>query len=204
VRKRLLLIAAIVLLSIPLVLLLRDFAREVLLVQAYRIIWTVRILFDTLPQVPLWFFFLLIVAAIAARSVVKRHEPEPPPSENVAEREGQTPVLARWLDRAAKGEYFRWSLERHVADLSLEVMAYRQRIAPEEMRQQLREGSQDAPPEIQAYLQTRNKPAYSLPARPLSRFRNDPASNERSRPPDPALEAVVQFLEDQMEVHRDH
>lgn len=199
--KRWLVVGAVLLLAAPLVLLLRDFTREVLLVQLYRVAWTLRLVFETLPQTPLWFLFLAVVAFLAVRSLLRQPRPRRP-TEAEVEHEGQLHRLVRWIEQAREGEYFRWSLSRQLGELALDVLAHEQRAAPGQIRRRLRAGELDAPPEVLACLEAGLRPAYLLPRGFLDRLRPRLLPGAEP-PPDPALEAVVRYLETQLEVDHD-
>jgi hypothetical protein len=77
VRQRLLLIGLVLLLAIPLVLLLRDFTRDVLLAEVLFFVWTLRVILGSLPQLPIWLLFVILVFFIAAATLLGPRKPEP-------------------------------------------------------------------------------------------------------------------------------
>ena len=200
-RKRLFLsIVLILLLTVPLALLLRDFARDVFLVELWRVFWGARILFESLPQLPIWGLLLVALLVIALRSLVRRKGMRREEAEDEVEYQGQVRVLTRWIQRALEGEYFRWSLAQHLGGLTWEVMAHQERITPDQVKQRLRAGRLDLPPVIQAYLQSARSPSSTTPAGLLSRIRDRFGSSAQPPSLDPALEGVVRFLEDQLQL----
>lgn len=215
VRRRLSLVGLVLLLAAPLVLILRDVARNVIVVQLLRILWIGRILFESIPQLPLWALFLVVAASIAVRSLIKGRQPlqkvtiVEADSSRVGDYPGRIQVLARWIQRAAEGEYFRWGLVQYLEELILEVLAHHEGATLGQMRQRLRTGRLDAPPEIQAFLQTKQRPTFSRPASLLSWLRRRLQSSteelwSQTSPSAPDLESIVQFLEDQLEVQHDY
>jgi hypothetical protein len=68
------------------------------------------------------------------------------------------------------------------------------------MRQHLREGELDLPPEVQDYLQTGLTVTFSKSGSPFSRLLLRLRSSTHTAELDPGPENVVQFLENQLEV----
>lgn len=203
-RQRLLLIGLILLLAIPLVLLLRDFTREVLLSEVLLFVWSVRVIVGSLPQFPIWLLFVALVFFIAVATLLgpRRSEPEMPrPGEPCP---GQVGFLATRLRRVASGEYFRWDLARYVSGLVLDVLAYRQRTTVARLRHRLRAGDLDVPPDIDAYLRAGQSPIYTLSASLTSRVRRlfSPVTWTPSIERD--IEKATTFMEDQLEARHDY
>lgn len=200
-RKRLLLpIVLILLLTVPLALLLRDFARDVVLVELWRMFWGARILFESLPQLLIWGLLLVALLVIAIRSLVRRKGIRREEAEEEVESQGQVRVLAKWIQRALEGEYFRWSLAQRLGGLTWEVLAHRERITPDQVKQRLRAGMLDLPPVIQAYLQSAHSSSPAMSAGLLARIRDRFGSGAQSLSLDYSLEGVVRFLEEQLQV----
>jgi hypothetical protein len=202
-KRHLLLAGAILLLALPLALLLRDFVREVFVVELLRVLWTVRLLFESVPQLLWWGLFLLAAVLVAIRSLGWRQRRGRRLVAKKAGPVGPVQDLAKRIERAAEGDYFRWSLGVYLSDLAWEVMAQRERTTAEQVRQRFEAERMDLPPVVQAYLQSVRVPRYRLSTGLLSRIWR------RLRPPSPALhpdvtlQHVVQFLEDQLEVVHD-
>ena len=203
-RQRLLLIGLILLLAIPLVLLLRDFTRDVLLAEVLFFVWSLRIIIGSLPQLPIWLLFVILVFFIAAVTLIGPHKPEPETLRTGEPFPGQVGFLATRLRRVAKGEYFRWDLARYVSGLVLDVLAYRQRTTASRLRHRLRAGDLDVPPDIEAYLRTGQSPIYTLSANLASRVKRlfSPVTWTPSIEGD--VERAIHFMEDQLEAHHDY
>lgn len=203
-KKYLRLVGLILLLAVPLVLLFKDFTREVLVAEILYIVWRVRILFESLPQIPIWTLFLIVVLFVAVRSLIKHRQPSPTSREVTAERQGPVYALSRRIERSTTSAYFQWRLARDLRTLVLEVLVYQHRISSEQSEQFLDVGTLDAPPEVQAYLQTGLAPVYTLSAGLLARLWQRLSPSTWDAAVDPDLEQVVQFLETQLEVQHDH
>jgi hypothetical protein len=111
---------------------------------------------------------------------------------------GQVLVLTRRIQKASKGDYFRWSLARYLGDLVCEVMAQRERATPEQLKRRLRAGRLDLPPGVRDYLEFGRVPLFATSAGLLSRLRARLGTGAQPPAFDPTLERVVEFLEEQL------
>jgi hypothetical protein len=204
VRQRLLLIGLVLLLAIPLVLLLRDFTRDVLLAEVLFFVWTLRVILGSLPQLPIWLLFVILVFFIAAATLLGPRKPEPETPRIGEPCLGQVGFLATRLRRVAKGEYFRWDLARYVSGLVLDVLAYRQRTTVARLRHRLRAGDLDVPPDIEAYLRTGQSPIYTLSASLASRVKRLFSPETWTPSIERDIELAIHFMEDQLEAHHDY
>lgn len=202
-RRRLLLLGLILLLAAPLMLVLRDFAREAIVVPLLYVLWLGRLLFQSIPQPLLWSLFLTLVLFVAVRSLGKRERPARGTRETEAESPGRVRVWARRVQLAARGDYSRWRLAHYLRKLILDVLAHRERLTPEQLKRRLGTGEVGAPPAVQAYLRAGLMPMPSGPLGLLSRLRQQLRSRARISPLDADLESAVQFLENQLEVSHD-
>ena len=198
-RKRLWLLGVVLLLAVPLVLIVQDFARDVLLVEFLRILWVMRVLFESLPQVIVWSFLLLLVLLVAVKSLFigPRSAQEVPDA--VAEPQGRVQLLAKQIRHASESEYSAWNLARSLGKLIVEVLAYRQGTTTKEIKRRMRGGTLDTPLEIQTYLWTGLVFRSFTYTGFFSRLRWRLSASSEASSVAPSLESVVQFLEDQLE-----
>jgi hypothetical protein len=194
-RRWWLLILIVLLLATPLVLLLRDFTREVLLVELLRLYWALRVFYESLPQVPLWVGFVAIVFIVATRSLLARPQSGWSEPELEIQRQGRVYALSRRIRRSEKGEYFRWRLAHDLRDLTLKVLAHQYRTTPEEIRRDFDTGKLDVPPEVRATMRSGLTPLYSLSDSLFAKFKHRLSSSITPAALDPELEQVVSFLE---------
>jgi hypothetical protein len=82
------------------------------------------------------------------------------------------------------------------------VLADRHRTTPEQIKQSLRTGRLNAPPEVHTLLQVGPAPPSSSP-RGLFRTLRYRLRPRKTSPPDPNLKNIVAFLEDQLDVRHD-
>lgn len=196
------LLLLVLLLSIPLVFLLQDSVGEDLAVELLRLLWTVRLLYESLPQLPIWVAFLAFALLAALSSLLLDRVPSREAAAPAPQSGGPVQVLARWIRRASEGEYFRRRLAQYLGTVTRQVLVYQQQIDPQELEERLMLGHPDLPPVVLDYLQARHETWAPTPLSLLSRLRQRLQLGGSSRPPDPALESVVAFLEEQMEVDR--
>ncbi len=180
----------------------RDVVREAIVIPIAYAAWVVGLLIDSLPQIIPWLIVLAIGLVIALASLIARPKPARAAGRVTPHLRGPVEALARRIDLAAHGYYFRWHLARRLRDLAVDTIAYRRRLAPEQVEQQLAAGRLNLPPAIRVYFEA------ELAFGPVSRFAD---LARRFRPGAPAFASpldldpaeVVRFLEAQVEVHRD-
>ena len=179
-------------LSSLLALLFQGFLRQVIVVPLLYAYWFVRLCLESLPQSLLWALFIGVAVVIAGKSLsVKKAKSRQERRGFTIEHQGK---IEAWMERvrlARRGNYFKVRLARRLAEFSLETLAYRERLAPQEIQAQLESGTLEAPQEIQAYL----KAGLSMFTQ---RLRAPQASPLQLNP-----ERVVQFLEDLLQGRRE-
>ena len=137
-RKRLWFLGLILVLAIPLVWVLKDFAREAIATPLLYVLWIGDLFFQSIPQVLFWALFLASALIVAGRSLIRGKKPAQQEREAETVRKGQVQVLTRWLLLAAQEDYFEWRLARHLGELTSAVLAQRERTAVARMRQHWR------------------------------------------------------------------
>lgn len=199
-RKRLIGVSLILLISIPLAIILSEFTREVLLSFLLRLSWFARLYMDSLPQPILWAVFISIAIVIAARSLLKRRSTPEVTSEAARLRMGRVHNLMQAISRTSEGLYFKWRLAQHLLGLTLEMLAHQERTSQDRVRERLKSGGLDAPSEIEAYLLAGLTPVLSTRSNLITRLKQAIMPTHRISPLDLDPERVIQFLENQMEI----
>jgi hypothetical protein len=199
-RRPVLVIIFILLISIPLALVLHEFTREVILSLLMRISWYVRLYMNSLPQPILWVVFIAIASFIAARSLLKRRSTPEVTSEATRLRMGRVLNLMQAINRTSEGLYFKWRLAQHLLSLTVNTLAYQERTTPNLIKERLKSGGLDAPSEIEDYLLAGLTPVLSTPTNLVTRLRQAIMPTHRISPLDLDPEKVIQFLEDQLEI----
>jgi hypothetical protein len=145
---------------------------------------------------------LVIGVLIAARSLMERRERMPSPDQVPAVYPGRVRTLLLWVRREPGSSYFRQRLAHHLARLAMELQAYCQKRTSGRFGWQL--DDLDAPPEVRAYLQAGMTPSTLSSLGSIARFVRWLRPRRTGPSRDFDLESVVQFLEDQLEVHHDN
>jgi hypothetical protein len=197
-KPLLLLLALLLLLTIPLALTFQHTVREAIVIPLLYLLWLGRLIYLSIPQPLLWAAFLALALFIIVKSLGERPGPLARPRKMEARYGGRVTAWAGRLYLATQGDYFKWRLARDLGQLGLELMAYRERLSPGQ-RDVYREIEKlAAPPEVQAFFRA----GLSLPSsRPLGLFsrltrwlRRDTIASSLDLDP----ESIVQWLEDQM------
>ena len=190
-KKKLFLIGCVITMGL-LALLLRDLAREgivIPLMKAFRV-------FDFIPQILLWFSFILAMFLLACKSLNRWSLPVPGIPSRGKNFAGRIEVLAGLIRKSRKGIYYKRRLSQYLGKLTLETLAYRERQTREIMKERLRSGTLDIPPEILAYLQAGMQWDSASSGK---RKKMGTRSVEQGSPLDLDYERVVEFLEREVE-----
>ena len=204
--KRALIIALLVLglvLAILLGLAIQGFTRATLITPLLYLAWTADLVFRSIPGWLWWGWFLVIALVIAGQSLRVRHKSLPSP------RAGRLPAISPmrvWLNRIStsdQGDYFRWRLAHEMAELSLRLLAARDRHdltqgdRPEYGSEYIQ--TLNAPPEVQAYLLSGlQMPQWHTRNRFIKLLRRA-HPDEGNSPLELDLRKTVEFLEGQLE-----
>jgi hypothetical protein len=202
-KRRWLLIGLVLLVTVLLLPVFRDFARDVLLPELWSVVLVVRIVFASLPQLPMWLLFVVLILFIAAASLLGPPGDIPERFDSPRDRAGQVAVLAERIRRVGDGEYYRWDLARQLSTLILDVMAHDRRTSRTDLQRRLRTEQLGIPPEVMEYLRSGQAPIYTLSMLPFKRLRRILSAGARSDPLDPDVEHVVEYIEGLVEVEHD-
>ena len=200
--KNRLALAALAALAIGLLsLTLRDFVREAIVLPIAYTAWVVGVLVESLPQIIPWLIFLAVGLIIALSSLIDRPKRDRAADGVTADRRGPVEALARRIDLATHGYYFRWHLARRLRELAVDAIAYRRRLTSEQVKQRLAAGTLDLPPAIRVYLEA--ELAFGSVSRLADlKRRLRPGASAFASPLDLDPAEVIRFLEDQVEVQR--
>jgi len=194
--RRALLLLALLLIAVPLAFAFRDLGRLVT-AEVIRLIWTVRILVEGLPQLGLWVALLTLVLVTALANLAG---PRPAPRDDgePVDAPGQVWELYRWIRRASLGEYSRWTLHRYLEGLAWEVMAARHGSGTVEQRRRFRAGELALDPDIAAFLEAAGEKSFRPTSGLRAWLRRLLRGKAERRPAVPPLERIVEFMEEQL------
>lgn len=194
--RRFLLFLALLLIAVPLAFAFRDLGRLVT-AEVIRLIWTVRILVEGLPQLGLWVALLALVLFTALANLAGTR-PAPREDGRPADVPGQVWELYRWIRRASLGEYSRWTLHRYLEGLAWEVMAARHGSGTVEQRRRFRAGELALDPDIAAFLEAAGEKSFRPTSGLRAWLRRLLRGKAERRPAVPPLERIVEFMEEQL------
>jgi hypothetical protein len=180
-----------------------DFARHVLLPELWSVVQVVRIVFASLPQLPMWLLYIVLILFLAAASLLGPPDESSERGVSLPERPGQVVVLAERLRRVREGKYYRWDLARELSTLILDVLAHDQRTSRAELQRLLRTEQLDVPPAIMDYLRSGQAPIYTLSMLPFAKLRRLLSAGTWNESLDPEVEQVVEYIEGLVEVQHD-
>lgn len=211
-RLLILLLAALLPLAVGLMLSLRDFVREAILVPLSYLFWIADLLIRSTPQALFWALLVITGLIIAVRSL---YVVSPPP-----EKVGELETRATRRQRVGFWTFQMHMLRQGVARarfadflsrLGLEVLAFREQITPVEAEARLQNGEFDAP-EILAFLRIRRMvPSEGFGLLPrlvewLGEWKNrllGQRNGALASSAEDELRRTVEYLEDQLEVKHD-
>ena len=194
--------AFVLLLTVVLTVLLRDVVRDWVALPLARILRIGNLMLGAVPQIVLWAVLLLVGALMAVRSLVEYRKRSPSTDRVQVVSSGRVRALLQWVQQEPESAYYRQQLAYHLAKLATELQAFRQERTPGRFDRRL--DGLNAPPEIRAYLQAGMTPLSWDAPNTLSRFVRWLRPKKASSSQDSDLEGIVQFLEDQLEVHHDN
>jgi hypothetical protein len=210
VRRLLLLLLVVALLALPLALFLQDFSR-MMLTELLNGIRLLRHRLEGIPQTVVWELLAVLVVVAAIGSLFGWSRPPLGDDAEPPHVPGHVRELSLWIRRAAERRYFRWTLNRYVRNLAWDIMAYRARTTPRRLKHRFRSGDLELPSHVAEYIESANTlPPPSRPglrellfSRPGQAAEQHPRAGGATVRAAPQLEALVQFLEDQLEVEHD-
>ncbi|MFL5802798.1 MAG: hypothetical protein ACJ8CR_13785 [Roseiflexaceae bacterium] len=195
--NRLALPGLFVLLVVILALTLSGLVRELVVIPLLYLLWLMRVIFESIPQVILWVGFLALAAIVAWNSLAGPRAP-PPARQPVQASRAPVAAWAALFERTTRDDYARQLLAQRLGQLAFELLASQGQPPAQSLWQYLNDMSQDIPPDVRAYFQ-----AGVRMHRPLSRFWDrwwprTARQESRSDPLDLDPEQVVRFLEERM------
>jgi hypothetical protein len=196
-NDRFALVGLILLLLGLLALIVSGALREVIVIPLLALLWLVRLAYESIPQVVLWFGFLAIAVLAAWKSLAT------PPAELPTLRvvpAVPTPV-ASWagmFQRAANDRYARWLLAQRLGQFALELLASQDQEQTRGVWHYLQDESRDIPPAVRAFLQAGTRMYQPLPAIWRRWWPWGARVEARADPLDLDLTEVVRFLDEHL------
>ena len=181
------LLAAILVISALLALLLRDVVYQVIVVPLAYVWWVVGLYYAAIPQWILWTALLVILALVVLWNAIPELRPAVRKELQRRQPDGQVEELTKWLTKARHGNYFKWQLANRLGRIARalgEGWAARGEMPP-------------ADPLVEKYLDAGLNYSFVDFPSPRSRF-----DRRRRTPLDIDPRIVADYLESQMEKNR--
>jgi hypothetical protein len=198
----LIVLGVVLLVAVPLVLLVRDVVRNMVVIPLLYILWVGRLLLQSVPQAFFWFVFLTAALVLAVGSLVRQERSRGEQPRVPVSSSGQVRAWVRRIRLMARGGFTGWYFGQHMERLIVDVLAHRERLTPKQIRHRVRSGDLEVPPEIRPYFRiARVRSRRRWIAGLVSRLRRRSGRRAQESPPaESGLERAVRFLEDQLEV----
>ncbi|MBN2547825.1 MAG: hypothetical protein JXB15_01605 [Anaerolineales bacterium] len=176
-------------------ILLRSLVRTYLLEPVIYLFRAGKVIFEALPQAYCWNSWLVILLPLAIWSLLL-HSRKPDRSPNQNERLSRVRDWEELLRQAQRSKYCRWLLALRLADLAVDILAYQERLSPEQTRLAVHHGKLHIPEDIRAYLDfVQEVPSYRRYSELVSaRGREIPGTALISQP-----RKIIEYLETRME-----
>jgi hypothetical protein len=185
-----------IILAAALAYFLRDFINDKVIVPLAYGWWRAGLYYHRVPEDVWWTTVIVIVFFLVLRSFNTYNWSGGRKSEESRPVQGPVEELAIWLMKKPDGTYYKWLVANHLGKLARSFLI---QSGGRDARQWdvLHSDSAWNPPEaVEAYLKSGlNRPAAS--------FRSSPWGRPQTNPIDLDPEQAVEYLESQMENHRD-
>lgn len=163
-KRVLLIVAAILVLALPLMFLLEDFVRDAVVTPMAYATWLVSVIVDALPDAYLLGFGVAVVLYVAVRSLFRDNERPVRSQIPYTPTEGAATTWLRKLRLVTRGSYSEQRLEQQIGQLLLRIVAYENRCSTRDAGQLVQDGEIDLPTELRKYL--RAALSHRLPRSP--------------------------------------
>jgi len=197
-----------------------DYVRQVMALPATRILWFVRLLIESTPQIFFWGLLLIIFLMVSIKSLSSRNLPvlstvaeplQPPRRERIA-------FWTIQIAHALSGDqYSRVRMAGYLGDIVLRLVAHQQKEDPERIRLLILQEKLEIPPEIKACVNARFRPVLEpgpgfwasiwFRLQRLFPFIMKSLKQEKvlssGQTPGDEIEAIIHYLEEQLEVRDD-
>jgi hypothetical protein len=152
--KRILFMAGIIAaMGLPLMFLMENFIRDVIVTPVAYMAWVAGVVLDALPQSYLLAAIIAVAIYAAARSLSR--EPPPPKRHKLtsAPPEGTAAAWYRKLELTTKGAYSQQRIQQHIGQLILQVIAHEQRLSVREIAHRINTDEIEIPAELNVYIE---------------------------------------------------
>ncbi len=192
--RRILLVLAALVVVVFMAFFLQDTIQRIVVTPLAYLWWLLKLAFTAISQLVWWILLLAVLMVIVITNLVSWISIGKKSEKPAKEAQGSMEILAGWITKASKGNYYKWMIASRLAKLWSEIsghMENRSRLAhsagPYSIDRQ--------PPEaVQRYLKAGLRESfvdYPMPPFPFMRKQVTPFDLE--------VNEVVEYLESQME-----
>lgn len=153
-KRRWLIFAAALMIAGILAFPLRETIYETIVVPAAFILWSLNLLYRSLPQELWWWIVIFVVFAMLAFSLVPRSTFRGRAEAKRKPPLGQVEALAVWLRKAEGGIYFKWLIAHRLGQLAYQILLQRESGRPRSVFAPLLGMDWEPTKELQSYLET--------------------------------------------------
>jgi hypothetical protein len=149
VNRRKIFLAILALVSAALLAyLLRDVLGPIVLAAANFLYQGAAILYRLFSERVYWLALLLVLVILALRSLNLNLDSPQRFIRLDTGSGGRASVWTHWIEQRSQGNYFKWRLARQIAQLGLEILAYREALPVETVEKSLASGEIELPEEV--------------------------------------------------------
>jgi hypothetical protein len=194
--RRLLIMAAVVVIAALLAFPLRETIYDMVVIPIAFIGWQLGLMYRSFSQVIWWWLAIGITFIILMFSLVPRIQPAPREQPKPKPRNGQVEDLAIWLGRARNGTYFKWLIANRLGKLAFQMLVHRESGRPRTVFTPLVGTDWEPSPELRKYLETGLHGSFS----DFPGTRRGLAPQPKT-PLDYEVKEAVEFLESRVKDH---
>lgn len=151
-KRILFIVAAIIVLAVPLMFLMENFVRDAIVTPAAYVVWLFSVVIEALPDAYLLGFAVAVVLYVAVRSLFRESEASDRRTIPHTPVEGSATTWLRKLQLVTRGSYSAQRLEHHIGQLLLRVIAYENRCTMREAAELVEHRQLELSPELREYL----------------------------------------------------
>lgn len=158
-------------------------------------VWRVSLMSRGFPQVIIWAFFIAIIPIIAVFSLIQTDaKDEPEPEMEQKRYDGRVHEWYRQLVRMPEGDYFRERVNQQLSQLTLDTVAYEERLRRNEAKDKIKNGELEMSDDVRRFLQKGLRTQIRL----STGYGNGQPEQHLED-----VEMIVKYLEDELEVVRE-
>lgn len=170
--KILTMVGVLLALAIPLMFLMEDFVRDVIVQPMAYQLWLFGVIIDALPQAVILIAFLPILIYLAVRSL-KGSKAKIRQAEQVElASQGNLQTWLRRMRLVMQGSYSKERFDHQLGQLLLQLIAHQQRLPMRETIHQFKTGDIEIPSEIEPYIQAAMRSRFSGKRSPFQWLRD--------------------------------